>query len=350
MKENTDFSGMLDLLICPGFYVIDNKITKSNSSAAELGLVPGVDISSMLASGQEELAGFSQGILYLTMHLQDRIMGASIFSVPGALLFLLEESTEQSDLHCLALAAREMRAPLAVAMNAAANLNRENPQAADQLSRMNRALCQILRLVGNMSDAGIYSLDFPEVRNISAIVDSALEDTINLARQAGIDLRYQGLEEEIFSIVDAQLLERALLNILSNAIKFLPKGCTIDVQAVRVGTMIRITVQDNGPGIPDNVLESMFHRYQRRPDIEDPRFGLGLGMVIVRSAASRHGGTVLVDRPPEGGTRVTFTLAIRQDHDSTLNFSRFRIDYTGEWNHALVELSDCLPAELYSDF
>ena len=70
-------------------------------------------------------------------------------------------------------------------------------------------------------------------------------------------------------------------------------------------------------------------------------------MGLVRSAAAAHGGAVLIDQPAGCGTRVTLTLALRKNEPGMLRSPVMRVDYTGERDHALVELSDCLPAELY---
>ena len=70
-------------------------------------------------------------------------------------------------------------------------------------------------------------------------------------------------------------------------------------------------------------------------------------MVLVRTAAASHGGAVLIDQPDGGGARVTMTMAIRRNTSGTLRSPVLRVDYTGEQDHALVELADCLPASLY---
>ena len=69
-------------------------------------------------------------------------------------------------------------------------------------------------------------------------------------------------------------------------------------------------------------------------------------MVLIRSTAALHDGTVLVDQPEGCGTRITVSLTIRQG-DTTVRSPRMQIDYTGERDHGLVELSDVLPALLY---
>ena len=139
-------------------------------------------------------------------------------------------------------------------------------------------------------------------------------------------------------------------NILSNCIRFTPTGGQIQATLTRKGKRLCLTVQDSGSGIADSVRGSVFRRYLRQPAIEDSRYGLGLGMVMIRAAASHHGGAVLIDRPPQGGTRVTVTLAIRQDPVSQLRSPLLKVDYAGERDHALIELSDVLPAEFYRDF
>ena len=68
---------------------------------------------------------------------------------------------------------------------------------------------------------------------------------------------------------------------------------------------------------------------------------------MVRLAATQHGGTVLIDHPHEIGTRVTMTMAIRQTQNASVRTPIMHIDYAGERDHALIELADILPAELY---
>jgi K+-sensing histidine kinase KdpD len=110
---------------------------------------------------------------------------------------------------------------------------------------------------------------------------------------------------------------------------------------------VYISVKDQGSGIPNSIMNNIFQRYQRQPGIEDSRYGLGLGLVLVRCAARVHGGTVLVDQPDQAGTRVTISFPIRQRTTPMVRASVPRVDYAGGWDHSLLELSDVMPAKLY---
>lgn len=111
--------------------------------------------------------------------------------------------------------------------------------------------------------------------------------------------------------------------------------------------MLYLSVQDSGEGMRPEVQGSIHARFRRKPGLEDSRFGIGLGMVMIRSAAAAHGGTVLIDHPEGCGTRLTMSIAIRQNTDNVVRSNVLRVDYAGERDHPLLELSEVLPVELY---
>ena len=131
------------------------------------------------------------------------------------------------------------------------------------------------------------------------------------------------------------------------AIKFAAKGANVNAVLVRKGHMLYLTVEDSGTGIAQNIRGNVYARYLRQPGIEDGRYGIGLGMVLIRAAASAHGGTVLIETPQDQGTRITMTMEINQATDSVVRAPLYRIDYAGEKNHQLIELSETLPLSAY---
>ena len=353
MESNKEICGMLDLVIRPGFCVKENKIVSLNSAAEGLLLVPGTDIRTLLLTGAEEYASFESGCLYLKLALSAKGCGASVTKVDGWDVFVLDQASDDGELRAMALAARELREPLTNVMITADRLFpltalQDDDQTKQQVARLNRGLFQMLRIIGNMSDAErCAAVSRQETLNIPALLEEVFEKAEALVAHTGIPLTYTGLDQPVYSLADGEQLERAVLNILSNAIKFTPKGGTIAGKLTRRGRMLQLSIQDSGSGIAENVRSSVFARYLRQPTLEDSRYGIGLGMVLVRSAAAHHGGTVLIDQPEGQGTRITMTLAIRQSKDTTLRSNVLRVDYAGERDHGLIELSDCLPLELY---
>lgn len=345
MEKNKELRDWLNLLIRPGFYVEEGRITQVNAAAQGLLLEPGMDIGPLITSGLESYQNFQTGCLYVQLTLSGMAFHGCVTKDQAADVFILDADAGDTALQALSLAARELRAPLSAVMHGVQAMREENnPQAA----ALNRGLYQLLRLVGNMSDAGRTPGNARmETADLTAFFDELFEKTAVFAQAAGIRLEYQGLSKPLLCLADRELLERAVLNLLSNAFKFTPRGGTVRVTLFTGGTSLRLSVWDSGPGIAQEIQGNLFSRYLRQPGIEDSRFGLGLGMVLVRSAAAAHGGAVLIDQPEGWGTRVTITVALRREKAEVLRSPTMRIDYAGERDHALTELSDCLPVSLY---
>ena len=94
-------------------------------------------------------------------------------------------------------------------------------------------------------------------------------------------------------------LERAVGNLLDNAAKWSPPGGTVEVAV----TDHEVVVRDHGPGIDEADLPFVFDRFYRAPSARGMP-GSGLGLAIVRQVAETHGGEVIIERPPDGGTRM----------------------------------------------
>ena len=347
MEQQRDIMGMLDMMVVPAFCARKQTVLRANPAARGLLVTPGTSIRELLLTGAEEYEEFTGGCLYLTLTLSGTPHGAVVNRVDDLDIFVLEQEPPQGELTSLALAARELREPLANVMLSAERLF-PTVQGGEAAS-LNRSLYQMLRILGNMADACSFCAGSrQETVNICAAVEEVFAKAREALSQSGRELHYEGPKESIYCLADTQQLERAVLNMLSNASKFTTKGGSIQAEMTRRGRMLRISVTDHGSGIAQELLPTLFTRYLRQPTLEDSRFGIGLGMVLIRSAAVNHGGTVLIDQPGEGLTRITITLAIRQNTEPLLRSPMLRTDYSGERDHTLVELSDCLPPELYN--
>ena len=355
MEQHDTLTGMLDLMTYPAFCVKDGVIAYANRPAQACLLTVGTPVTQILFTGAEEYAAFRGGCLYLTLCISGAYRGASVTKMGEFNVFILEPADDLAALQGLALAAQELRLPLSNVMTVTDKLfpqmeNSAAPDIEEQMSRINKGLFQLLRIVSNMSDALHYS-QIPsqgqEVVDICDYLNELFQTTAELAQEAGITLRFQNPNGSVYTLADPDKLQRAVSNILSNAMKFTPKGGAIDAKLIRRGNMLYLTIQDSGSRVPENLRGSIFSRYQRSPEIEDSRNGIGLGMVLVRCAAAMHGGTVLLEYPEDNGTKVTMTLAIRPKTDSTVQSPILRVDYAGERDHRLLELADVLPHTLY---
>ena len=356
MDYKTAAMEMVDHIPHPAFCVKEGIIVKANAAAQNRFFRSGMAISDLLETGSEEYADFHQGTLYLTLSHCGQSLGTCVTKESGFDLFQLEQESDSAELRAMALVAQQLREPLASIMVTADRLfpvsgMTDDPAVSQQVARINRGLYQMLRVISNMSDASQYATATAarqEIRDIAALVNEVFAKAAETVSHGGVNLRYKGCPEAVYSLADAEKLERAILNILSNALKFAPKGSTIEAALVKRKQKLYLTVQNTGSGIAQQVRSSMFTRYTREPGLEDGRFGIGLGMVLVRTTAALHGGSVLVDEPQENLTRITMTLSIRTRNSTQVHSPRFSIDYAGERDHCLLEFSESLPSELYT--
>jgi signal transduction histidine kinase len=103
---------------------------------------------------------------------------------------------------------------------------------------------------------------------------------------------------------DASRVKQVLSNLLSNAANYAPEGSTVTLTCARQQAEMVFSVQDNGPGMPDYVLDSIFKRFQPYPNGGRKR-GAGLGLSIVKGFVELHGGTVDINSAAGKGTLVT---------------------------------------------
>lgn len=356
MEQNRSDVSLLQLLRRPAFCAESGVITHVNSEASALLLSTGTQVRELIAIGSEEYESFSSGCLYLTLRIAGQDMGACVMPHGDGHIFILEQHEDLAQLQSLALAARELREPLAGMMAAADRLlpaaaREDDPQTKVQAAQMNRRLFQMNRIVGNMSDAVQYvqnGRQRMETVNMVTFLDEVFQQAGELSAKAGVALHYTGLQQDVFTLADRERLERAIYNLLSNAMKACGIGGVIEAKATQRKGIVVISITDNGCGIPDDRLGDVYTRFMRSPSLADSQSGLGLGMVLVRGTAAQHGGVVLIDRPGERGTRVSMSIAVRQEKNAIVRSPVLRVDYAGERDHGLLELADVLPAELYS--
>ncbi len=355
MEQNKAKAEILAHFISPAFYAEQGIVTQANQAAQILLITPGTRITDNITSGLEEYEAFTGGYLYLTMQIQDQIYNAAVTAEGTEHLFITQNAAEDTSLQAYSLAAKELRSPLAGIMLATQRLFRDlpedgNPQAKQQAAYINQNLHKLMRIVGNMSDAGRYAnaIDVHMAQaNVSAVLRELLEKIQCACEESGKTFRFSCPNEPIYGPIDREKLERGVYNLVSNALKFTDSpGCT-EVCVTHKANRLYITVKDNGKGIPAAIRDTMYQRYRRSAGIEDINQGIGLGMVLAKSAASIHGGALFMEVLPDDGVKITMSISLAP-RELTLRSPVIHIDYAGDHNHCLIELADSLNAEQYT--
>lgn len=330
---------LLSLADHPAFLVQQGYVCAANAQAHAHGIEIGASVEKLLDGCADAWRAFSGGYLSLPLLLCGVRCCATVTTVGARQLFTLEPETMDTELGMLSLAAQALREPLGdvMALVEAA----PGGEADARTAQISRGLHRLLRIVGNMSP---HPPVRPQMHDVGALLQEIWDSAQPACESRGFRFLYESGPAPVYSSVDEGLLTRAIHNLLSNSMKF-SKGREIRMQLALRRPYYYITILDPG-GTMGPALADPFTRCLRRPGLEDPRSGMGMGMQVVRHAALAHGGTVLMTAPPEGGIRVTLSLPVRQD-TAAVRSTRMGISYTGEHDPLLIELSDVLPAEFY---
>jgi two-component system sensor histidine kinase KdpD len=108
---------------------------------------------------------------------------------------------------------------------------------------------------------------------------------------------------------DALLIERVLVNLLENVSKYTPPGTHVVLSAEVAGDDLKVSVSDNGPGLPVGREEAVFQKFTRG-DRESSTPGVGLGLAICRAIVESHHGKIVGINRPGGGVTFSFTLPL----------------------------------------
>ena len=343
---------VLEKTNCGSFVVENGIVTYANQAALSHQVSIGAAIADYICVGADEDADCTNGKLCLTLNWYGASVNATVVDNGKVHIFYLESDYEEPELRAFALAAQHLREPLANAMTCTQKLLAQDSQELQQqLAQLNKNLYRLNRAICNMSDAAQYQSPRPsrfEYREIGSIFNEVMEKASCHLSIADRKLTYSGLNETVNTMVDAEKLERALLNMLSNTVKFSPKDSTIRANLRKSGNKLYFSLENASEDTANSNCSNIFNSFLREPGIESPQNGIGLGMTLVQKTAAAHGGTLLLQHSAEFGIRLTMTIPIETAKTAKLRSNiRLPIDYAGGFDHTLTELSDVLPAKLY---
>ncbi len=129
------------------------------------------------------------------------------------------------------------------------------------------------------------------------------------AAKSGVKLSSQGFDTFPSIKADSDLMERVIMNLVSNAIKFTPSEGSVDIIGQDLPEKIQITVSDTGPGIPSDYLDKVFNKFQQIGIGKDEkRRGSGLGLTIAKYGVEAHLGKIWVESEMGKGSKFSFWL------------------------------------------
>jgi two-component system sensor histidine kinase CpxA len=274
------------------------------------------DIASPLKSLTQTLDHFGQGDLSARMRSgrKDQIgdLARSFDAMAERIQILL-----QAERRLLQDVAHELRSPLARLTLATGLLSEETTRQRgigqirrdiDRLKLLVGALLQVTRAEGDRLTLKFVPTNVPQLLD-EVIADCRLEADAQACR---IEPRIAG---NVSVSADAELLRRAIENILRNAIKYSPENGVIDLALESGESGVAIVIRDYGPGVPDEMLSKIIRPFFRVDEARDGLTGgAGLGLAIADRAIQLHKGEVVV-RNASPGLRVSVLLPLEPQHD-----------------------------------
>jgi signal transduction histidine kinase len=160
-----------------------------------------------------------------------------------------------------------------------------------------------------------------EPLNFGGVIKSALESLMPVLTKKGVDFSIHVDPAATQVRGDAERLQQIAWNLVSNAVKFTPKGGSVTVRLERERSMARLSVKDDGDGIEADFLPHVFERFRQAHASTTRRYGgLGLGLAVVRHLTEAHGGTVTASSEGRGkGATFVVLLPILETSDKAIS-------------------------------
>jgi two-component system sensor histidine kinase KdpD len=214
----------------------------------------------------------------------------------------------------LASISHDLRTPLAVMAGAGSTLE-EHGDALDAATRKSLAHSiatkarEMSDVISNVLDLMRFETGDTSLRcdweSIDDLVGAALHRVEDRLAKHPVELRLPADLPSVY--VDANLVVQVFTNLFDNAAKYTPPGTRVCVSAVADASCLRVTVDDEGPGLPPGDAARLFDKFQRGGE-EGTIVGVGLGLAICRAIVQAHGGTIAARNRAGGGARFEFTL------------------------------------------
>ncbi|MCB9530847.1 MAG: response regulator [Myxococcales bacterium] len=305
------------------------------------------------------ITGFTQRFrqkLELREQLAQLELGRLTVSLESALAKLTELDRAKTEF--FSNITHELRTPLTMILSPVeallADRDELTPRQEQSLQLARKHALKQLKLVNDILDLSKIEerhlrLDLQEV-DLQAFLDDIVANVADLAQRKEIEIVGVVASDVPPIWLDAEKLERAVINLIANALKFSDVGGQVRVSARREGDVVRIDVADDGIGIPEDKLETIFERFVQADASTTREYGgTGIGLAFARSIARMHGGDIIARSALGMGATFTLSLRVGREHFGADVIERRRRDEGApvekraddrgarEWAQAIVE-------------
>lgn len=186
---------------------------------------------------------------------------------------------------------------------------------ADRLIHLVNDVLELSRIEEAEKDFEMLPLD------IHRACEAAIRSLNLMARDRGIELAYDQGDEVPLALINQESIERVVINLLNNGIKYTPEGGKITVRVENANNEVAVHVKDTGIGIPDDAMEHIFDRFYRVEKKVHTIKGTGLGLTIVKKIIEKHHGRITVASALGEGSTFSFYLPALPKSQETDDFS-----------------------------
>ncbi len=295
-----------------GAYVVAFKYVSANSSAEYMFLVRSKETLGRAKVKAEES---KKELERVNKQLETSVRKANL---------LAQESivASQAKSEFLANMSHELRTPLHSILSFASFGSKQYTKAKpekllDYFNRIKKSGQTLLELLDDLLDLAkleskkaIFTF---EPSDLGLLVKSVTNELDTLLSKRNLSIQHEVSKFDGEVTLDVDKIKQVLRNLLSNAIKFSPEGGNIDVAVCRVASSVRVSVCDQGPGIPQDELEAVFDKFVQSSKTKTGAGGTGLGLAICHEIVTAHKGRIWAENGPEGGAVFSFEIPLSMD-------------------------------------
>ena len=239
------------------------------------------------------------------------------YKILGTLLDItqVQRLNQQKD-DFISIASHELKTPITSLKASLQLLERmkDNPSATvlpRLIEQSSRSMQKISSLVEDLLNVSRTDDSQLRLNKTTFTIKDMLSACCNHIRVAGkYELIIQG-DEQLEVRADEHAIDQDIVNLVNNAVKYAPESLKIYLIIEKEGDNARVSVKDNGPGIPASKLPNLFERYYQAEAVGFQNSGLGLGLYISAEIIRRHGGEIGVNSEPGKGSTFWFTIPIK---------------------------------------